>query len=127
MNVRVWSPGFSPFALLILAGALAGCGKQEEAEPAAEAPQPPPEVAMEIESQFAAPKNPNADTIQERLVGAVHPALTEKLHKFIATYGRMPENFFEFSNRMMDSVPPAPPGMRYEIDPADKSVKIVMQ
>lgn len=110
---------------------LVSCGTKEEAttEAGGEAalPQPPPEVALEMEAQFAAPANPNAETIQERLQGAVHPQMTELLHKFVQTYGRLPEDWYEFSNRMMDSVPAAPPGMRYEIDPADKSVKVVLK
>ena len=113
-----------------VAAMLVSCGKKEEvAEVAAEAAaaQPPPEVAMEIEAQFVAPKNPAADTIQERLDGAVHPQLTMFLHKYIETYGRMPENVRDLVSRTSDSTPPVPPGMMYAIDPVDKSVKLVRQ
>lgn len=110
---------------------LVACGRKEELETGAGGgaalPQPPPEVALEMEAQFVAPANPKGDTIQERLQGAVHPQMTELLHKFEQKYGRLPEDWYEFSNRMMDSVPAAPPGMRYEIDPADKSVKVVLK
>lgn len=114
--------------LSLAAVIFTACSKKEEAVTAAEsseAAQPPPEVAVQIESQFAAPKNPNADTIQERLDGAVHPQFTVLLHKFIETFGRMPENFHELAARTMDSIPALPPGLKYEIDPADKSVKVV--
>ena len=116
------------FAAFILTLILTACSKKEEAPAAtetAETAQPPPEVAVQIESQFAAPKNPNATTIQERLNGAVHPQFTVMLHKFIETFGRMPESFNELAARTMDSIPALPPGLKYEIDPADKSVKVV--
>jgi hypothetical protein len=112
-------------ALLILGSLfLTACSKKEEEATATAAPEPPPEAALAIESLVPA-KNPSAATIQDRLEGAVHPELTAKLHMFVDTYKRMPESFYEFSGRMMDSVPPVPPGMKYEIDPADKSVKVV--
>ena len=120
---------FAPSILtLTLAVVLSACSKKEQAPAAtetAEAAQPPPEVAVQIESQFAAPKNPNATTIQERLDGAVHPQFTVLLHKFIETFGRMPESFHELAARTMDSIPALPPGLKYEIDPTDKSVKVV--
>ena len=84
-----------------------------------------PEANMQIEAQFAQTTNAQSATIQERLEGAIHPELTEKLHLFEKTFQRMPESFYEFSNRMMDSVPPVPPGMRFEIDSLDKTVKVV--
>jgi hypothetical protein len=105
----------------VLTGALIACGKKEEVE----STELPPETTLEMEAQFVPATNSNAATIQDRLEGAIHPELTARLHMFVDTYKRMPENFYEFSNRMMDSVPPVPPGMKYEIDPADKSVKVV--
>jgi hypothetical protein len=116
------------FAALMLTLILTACSKKEEAAAVAEtteAEQPPPEVAVQIESQFAAPSNPNATTIQERLDGAVHPQFTLMLHKFIETFGRMPESVNELAARTMDSIPALPPGLKYEIDPTDKSVKVV--
>jgi hypothetical protein len=117
-----------PFALS-LAVVLSACSKKEKAAAEnateAQAAQPPPEVAAQIESQVVPPKNPSAATIQERLDGAVHPQFTVLLHKFVDTFGRMPESFNELAARTMDSIPALPPGLKYEIDPADKSVKVV--
>jgi hypothetical protein len=112
---------------LSLALLLTACARKEEptATETAEAAQPPPEVVAQIESQVVPPKNPNATTVQERLNGAVHPQFTVLLHKFIETFGRMPESFNELAARTMDSIPALPPGLKYEIDPADKSVKVV--
>ncbi len=39
--------------------------------------------------------------------------------------GRMPTTFGEFANTAMDSVPLAPEGMKFVIDPVDKAVKVV--
>lgn len=106
---------------------LVGCGKKE-----AEVSELPPDAAAQIEAQveaqvIAPPTAPPTAPVQERLVGAVHPQMTELLLRFESQFGRMPENFYEFSGRMMDSVPAAPPGMRYDIDPVDKAVKLVMK
>jgi hypothetical protein len=120
MQMKTWIP------LLSLAF-LVGCAKKEAA-----VTELPPEAAAQVEAQVAAQvippptAQPNAP-MQERLVGAVHPHMTEKLLEFEQTFKRMPENFYEFSGRMMDSVPAAPPGMRYDIDPVDKAVKLVMK
>ena len=78
-----------------------------------------------MEVQFLPSTNAAASTLEERLHGAVHPELTARLRLFIDTHGRMPENFYEFSNRSMDTVPPVPAGMKYMIDPSDKTVKAV--
>ncbi len=120
MRMKKWIP------LLGLA-LLVGCAKKEEA-----VTELTPEAAAQVEAQVAAQvippptAQPNAP-MQERLVGAVHPQMTERLLEFERTFKRMPENFYEFSGRMMDSVPAAPPGMRYDIDPVDKAVKLVMK
>ena len=106
---------------------LVGCGRKD-----AEVSELPPDAAAQVEAQveaqvIAPPTAPPTAPIQERLVGAVHPQMTEKLLEFERTFKRMPEDFYEFSGRMMDSVPSAPPGMRYDIDPVDKAVKLVMK
>jgi hypothetical protein len=107
--------------LLLLSLTLAACAKKEEAKV-----ELPPEAVAQIEAQVIPPPNaPTGAPIQERLVGAVHPQMTELLLRFEQQFGRMPTNIWEFSGRMMDSLPAAPPGMRYEIDPADKAVKLV--
>ncbi len=116
------------FLGVIGAALLVGCSKKEEAAASetAEAAEPSPEVVQQLETQVLPPPtaNPGAP-VQERLNGAVHPQFTALLHKFIETFGRMPESFNELASRTMDSIPELPPGLRYEIDAADKSVKIV--
>jgi hypothetical protein len=108
-------------APLLVAVMLAGCSQKEPAQT-----DLPPETAAQIESQvIPAPNAQPGAPAAERLVGAVHPEMTEKLLQFEKAFNRMPENFYEFSGRMMDSVPAAPPGMRYDIDPVDKAVKLV--
>ena len=44
---------------------------------------------------------------------------------FIEKNGRVPDSFSEFANSAMDSVPLAPDGMKFVIDPADRTVKAV--
>ena len=44
---------------------------------------------------------------------------------FIEKNGRVPETFSEFANAAMDSVPLAPNGMKFVIDPTDRTVKAV--
>jgi hypothetical protein len=109
--------------LLILSLTLSGCAKKEEAKI-----ELPPEAVAQIESQLIPPPSaqPGAPA-QERLNGAVHPQMTELLLKFEQQFGRMPSNIWEFSGRMMDSLPSAPPGMKYEVDPVDKAVKLVRE
>ena len=110
---------FCPLLLLLLA--LAACAQKEE-----EKIELPPEAAAQIESQLIPPSTvPTGAQAEDRLVGAVHPQMTELLLKFEQQFGRMPSNIWEFSGRMMDSLPAAPPGMKYEIDPVDKAVKVV--
>ena len=113
-----------PVVLMVIA--LVACSKNEEAAEPTDAAAP---VDPQAEAQFIPPPaaDPNAATVQKRLDGAVHPHLTEMLHKFVEVRGRMPESLSELVNTTMDSLPPVPPGMTYAIDPADKSVKIVRQ
>ena len=114
MSVRQWFP-------ILLVSFLTACAKKEP-----EVTELPPAAAAEIAAQVVPPPTTqNAETLQQRLEGAVHPQMTERLLEFEQTYKRMPETFYEFSGRMMDSVPAAPPGMRYDIDPVDKAVKLV--
>jgi hypothetical protein len=132
---------FIPFVLC--AGLLSGCGKK--AVPAAGEPQLTPEQAAQIESQYVLPANQvapaaqadstiqparaastqAAQTIQQRLQGAIHAQLTVQLRMYIEKNGRLPDSFAEFINSAMDSAPPAPDGMKFVIDPADKTVKAV--
>ena len=132
------------FALCLCA--LSGCGRKDTS-PAASSPQPTPEQAAQIESQYVLPpntapssspatpaltaqRNPNAAAaaarpIQERLQGAIHAPLTIQLRQFIEKNGRVPESFSEFANAAMDSAPLAPDGMKFVIDPTDRTVKVV--
>jgi len=121
---------------------LCGCSKKET--PSA---QPTPEQAAQIEADYlpipensaqpataaaspapAAPARPAvtqpiARPVQERFNGAVHAKLTVQLRMYIEKNGRMPETFSEFANSAMDSVPLAPEGMKFVIDPTDRTVK----
>jgi hypothetical protein len=102
---------------------LVGCGQKE-----IQTTEMPPETVAQIEAQVIPPPNvsPTAP-VQERLVGAVHPHMTELLLRFESQFGRMPTDFSEFAGRMMDSIPASPPGMTYDIDRVDKAVKLVKQ
>jgi hypothetical protein len=115
--------------LLILALSLlvfAGCKKNEPAEATQEAAPLPPEVNAQVEAQLVPPPTAKADApAVERLNGAIHPELTARLQMYIEKTGRIPETIYEFSNTAVDSMPPAPVGMKYVIDPADKTVKAV--
>ena len=52
--------------------------------------------------------------------------MTMRLQMFRQLKGRLPENFYELQNMPgFDSVPGLPPNMKYEIDPRDKTVKVV--
>lgn len=130
-----------PIALAV----LCGCSRKN---PAAAA-QPTPEQEAQIESQYVLPGNaapaatdgaapaaasparpapnkaPRTQPIQERLQGAIHAQLTIQLRMFIEKNGRVPDSFSEFANSAMDTVPLAPDGMKYVIDPADRTVKAV--
>lgn len=127
--------------------ALSGCGKKDAASAQTKA-QPTPEQAAQIESEYILPPNsapaatrpvaaspapgqPRANVaqqvqpIQERINGAIHAQLTVQLRMYMEKNGRMPQTFSEFANSAMDSVPPAPEGMKFVIDPVDKAVKVV--
>src|SRR2546421_13057636 len=137
-------PRLSFILAALCACVLCGCSKKET--PSA---QPTPEQAAQIEADYlptrensaqpttaaassppAAPARPVAAQqidrpVQERLNGAVHAKLTVQLRMYIEKNGRMPETFSEFSNSAMDSVPLAPEGMKFAIDPTDRTVKAV--
>ncbi len=139
-----------PFVLVTLCMyALCGCSRKAATRDAT-APQPTPEQAAQIESEYLLPTNdtasaaaasaiaadpspgqrapkaqPTATTIQERINGAVHAQLTMQLRMFIEKNGRVPGSFSEFASAAMDSPPPAPDGMKFVIDPTDRTVKAV--
>jgi hypothetical protein len=131
----------------LLACALCGCGKKDTASAQNKA-HLTPEQAAQIESEYILPANkaasatpptaaspspgqprPNAaqpvQPIQERINGAIHAQLTVQLRMYIEKNGRMPQTFSEFANTAMDTVPLAPEGMKFVIDPVDKAVKVV--
>lgn len=129
--------------IVILAMALDGCGNQD---PTGALPPLTPQQTAQIESEYIlptnaspaalpvtarpgespAPKHPQVvQPIQERLRGAIHAQLTLQLRMFVEKHGRTPETFSEFANSAMDSVPAAPEGMKFVIDPADRTVKAV--
>ena len=140
------------FILALCLLAFCGCGRKE-ASPAAGAPQLTPEQTAQIESEYILPEDkaplaaPRSATrpkaaipspgqprpnviqpvrpIQERINGAIHAQLTVQLRMYVEKNGRMPQTFSEFANSAMDSVPLAPEGMKFAIDPVDRTVKVV--
>jgi len=134
--------------LLVCWTTLCGCSRKDQS--ASEAgPQPTPEQAAQIEAEYvlpasqpaaAAPGSPQPapqqpqpaqsvavaqQPIQQRLSGAIHAKLTIQLRQYIEKNGQMPGSFAEFANSAMDSAPAAPDGMKFVIDPADRTVKAV--
>jgi hypothetical protein len=123
-----------PF-VFILCVALASCGKKPEPAPkvveqveqpapvAAPAPHRAP-VAVAEEPVAAKPKAPVS--LEDQLVGTIHPEMTMRLQMFYQVKGRLPESFAELQvGSGFDSTPGLPPGMKYAIDPKDRTVKIV--
>jgi|SRR5437667_3360996 len=137
-----------PFILVALSAcALCCCGKKHRAS-SETSPQPTPEQAAQIEAEYILPANKAASAtqptaanpspaqprpnvaqpvqpIQERINGAIHAQLTVQLRMYIEKKGRMPQDFSEFANSAMDSVPLAPEGMKFVLDPVDRTVKVV--
>src|ERR1041384_4009857 len=119
--------------------ALIGCGKHQAAQTTQPAPQadsvasvdspaqnpaspagvpgdPPPEVrARTVSRPSPQTQSRPENVIRESVVGEVNHALTQQLHLFIAQKGRMPDNFTEFANTRLDTVPRPPEGMRWVI------------
>jgi len=96
-------------------------GVQGQANPAAPAPAP-------ITPLPPPPKyvSANADnTVRQRIDGEPDAMMTGLLRSFVQKNGRMPQNFYEFSLRGMDTIPRPPEGKRWVIDAADIQVKAV--
>jgi hypothetical protein len=51
--------------------------------------------------------------------------MTGLLRSFVQKNGRMPQNFYEFSLKGMDTIPRPPDGKRWVIDATDMQVKAV--
>lgn len=118
----------SRFASILLV-ALVGCGKKPESAPvAAEQTQEPvaasrPPVATESDAPLT--QRPPVNIV-DQLQGTIHPEMTMRLQMFVQIKGRLPESFYELQNMPgFDSTPGLPPAFKYEIDPKDKTVKIV--
>ena len=114
--------------LLLLAFALVtGCKKKEQSAQVQEESAPLPPIENEkVQAELIPPPTAKPDAPPlERLQGAIHPGLSMRLQMYIEKTGRVPETIYEFANTAVDSMPPAPAGMKYVIDPADKTVKVV--
>jgi hypothetical protein len=123
----VRSPRLSAVFLAVFFLFGTACKKHEPAQtvPEEKTAVITPEEAK-VEAQLIPPPNAKPDAPpQERLVGAIHPELTMRLQMYIDRTGKIPETIYEFANAAVDSMPPAPAGMKYAIDPADRTVKVV--
>ncbi len=125
----VWLPAL--IATLI----LAGCHPAEKAAtpptPANDQTAPPsPSDAGAASAKAAATPAPGVaaraeNNIRESVAGEVNPFLTRQLHVFIQEKGRLPQNFNEFANIKLDSVPRPPAGKHWAIDGSRSEVKAV--
>jgi len=129
---------------LLAVGSVLGCHKKEVASP----PQPAP--AAENSAPFATPPQDSATTaataptpvrplpppplvitanadnnVRQRVDGEVDGFLTGQLRAFVQQNGRVPQSFYEFSLKSLDSMPRPPEGKRWVIDAADMQVKAV--
>jgi hypothetical protein len=87
---------------------VTGCGKKQ-------APPPPkPEAATAA-----------AEAAQKPLDGTVDPTMTTALKAFVQEKRRLPQNMLELKSTKLDSVPRAPAGFMYAIDPVTVEVKLV--
>jgi len=123
------------FACILLA-VLVGCGKKPAppatvAEPvdqsqASAAASPPPPIAVPVPESTPPVRSKKQASPEDSLQGTVHPEMTLRLQMFLQMKGRLPESFYELQNMGgFDSTPGLPPAFKYEIDPKDKTVKIV--
>ena len=90
---------------------LGGCGKKPPAPTAAT-----PTNETSTASGTAAP---------QPLDGQVNPVLTQQLRAFVKQKGRLPADFGELARTSLDSIPRAPAGMTWAIDPTTQEVKAV--
>ncbi len=92
---------------------LGGCGKN----------QPAPLAATPTNETSAV----SATVTSKPLEGQVDPFLTQQLRAFVQQKGRLPADFRELARTSLDSVPRAPAGMKWAIDPTTQEVKAVRQ
>jgi hypothetical protein len=119
----------------ILCVALVGCSKKPAPAPkVAEQIEPPAPVAAPAPTRAPVPAaeepvatKPKAPvSLEDQLVGTIHPEMTMRLQMFYQVKGRLPDSFSELQvGSGFDSTPGLPPGMKYQIDPKDRTVKIV--
>lgn len=64
---------------------------------------------------------------QQALDGVPDPNLTAALRAFVREKGRMPQSMVELKATKLDSLPRAPAGFMYAIDPVTVEVKLVKQ
>ena len=99
---------------------------QNPATAASVPPDPPPEVrARTVSRPSPAIQSRTDNIIRDSVVGEVNSSLTAQLQLFIAQKGRLPDNFAEFANSRLDSVPRPPEGKRWVIDAGALQVKAV--
>ena len=68
----------------------------------------------------------NADNnIRQRVDGDVDAFMSGLLRSFVQKNSRMPQSFYEFSLKGMDTIPRPPEGKRWVIDASDLTVKAV--
>jgi hypothetical protein len=133
--------------LLVVLIATGGCKKKESAQ-TAPVTQPAPAEATTAPgdsapgetsprpsppSQPAKPPAPppayvaaRADNnIRQNVNGIPDAFLTTQLRTFMQKHGRLPENFAEFANTTLDSIPRPPEGKKWVIDLDSMQVKAV--
>jgi hypothetical protein len=109
--------------VVLLAGvilATAGCGRKGQETSSVDNAGAP--IAATNEATISA-----TNEASQPLEGPAEPGMTDQLRIFIQEHGRLPADFAEFSRARLDSVPRAPQGMKWAIDPATQEVKLVKQ
>jgi len=92
---------------------LGGCGKK-----------PPAPTAATPTNETSAT---SATAATKPLDGQVDPFLTQQRRAYVQQKGRLPADFRELARTSLDSVPRAPAGMKWAIDPTTREVKAVKQ
>jgi hypothetical protein len=128
--MKYWIP-----ILFLVAAFVMGCHKKEtpapsaspeapaaaDAAPGSPAPTPVPPMGPPPRSVTAWATN----TPQQGVQGEVDAFLTTQLRVFVEQNRRMPQSFYEFASRRLDSTPRPPAGKKWAIDASDITVKAV--